>query len=168
MSRVPAGAGVELFSSDLLRAARTARTIGARFGIDEVLDDRLREKSYGEGGGRPDAWLRERFVPPPAVGDRMGHHEGLAGAETKGEAASRIYAAVNEIVMRPAEHQILVTHGFAATFVLAAWIRMPPDSAGYVSFRTPSGSISVLVEDDYFHNRQIAALGDTAHLRPDA
>jgi probable phosphoglycerate mutase len=61
-------------------------------------------------------------------------------------------------------HQIIVTHGFTVTFVRASWIRMPVESAGYVSFRAASGSITVLREDDYFHNRQVASLGDIGHL----
>ena len=43
---------------------------------------------------------------------------------------------------------------------------MPIESLGYVSFQAVSGSITVLREDDYFHNRQIVSLGDTRHLAP--
>jgi probable phosphoglycerate mutase len=59
---------------------------------------------------------------------------------------------------------VVITHGFALTFVIAAWIKMPIDALGYVSFRAASGSITVLREDDYFHNRQVAVLGSTDHL----
>ncbi|ARX88165.1 phosphoglycerate kinase [Streptomyces alboflavus] len=69
-----------------------------------------------------------------------------------------------ELLERPREHQIVVTHGFAATFVVAAWIKMPYDSVGSVHFRAPSGSITVLHEDDFFHNRQVVRVGDTRHL----
>ena len=37
-------------------------------------------------GGKPQQWLEDRFIPPPAVGDRMNHHEGVEGAETRAEA----------------------------------------------------------------------------------
>jgi 2,3-bisphosphoglycerate-dependent phosphoglycerate mutase len=76
----------------------------------------------------------------------------------------RGYAAMGEVLRRPCEHQIIVTHGFALTFVVAAWIKMPFESLGSVSFRAPSGSITVLREDDFFHNRQVVSLGDTSHL----
>jgi 2,3-bisphosphoglycerate-dependent phosphoglycerate mutase len=36
---------------------------------------------------------------------------------------------------------------------------MPVGSTGYVNFRAAPGSITTLREDDYFHNRQIVALG---------
>ncbi|MCY0939906.1 hypothetical protein [Streptomyces antarcticus] len=57
-----------------------------------------------------------------------------------------------------------MTHGFALTFVVAAWIGMPIDSLGHVNFRVASGSITHLREDDFFHNRQLVRLGDTRHL----
>jgi probable phosphoglycerate mutase len=59
---------------------------------------------------------------------------------------------------------VIVTHGFALSFVVAAWIRMPLNSLGYVSFPARSGSITTLHEDDYFHNRQVLTLAGTRHL----
>ncbi|GAA2294368.1 phosphoglycerate mutase family protein [Streptomyces kunmingensis] len=165
-SRVPDGAPVRLISSDLRRTVRTAEEVAELFGVRPVLDRRLREKSYGEAGGRPQEWLDRRFVPPPAVGERMDHDEGVAGAETKAEWARRIYEAMDEILRDPCEHQIIVTHGGSLTFVVAAWIKMPIQSADHVSFRAPAGSITTLREDDYFHNRQVVTLGDIRHLDP--
>lgn len=162
--RVANDAYAELFSSDLRRAAETARVVGKILGLEPSFDRRLREKSYGEAEGRPQEWLDRRFVPPPAHGDRMEHDEGVPGAETKMAFAQRVYAAMDDILKRDCEHQIVLTHGFAVTFIIAAWIRMPIESAGYVNFRAPSGSITVLREDDYFHNRQVVTLGGTDHL----
>ncbi len=41
---------------------------------------------------------------------------------------------------------------------------MPIESAGSVNYRLTSGGISVLREDDFFHNRQIASLNEVSHL----
>jgi len=163
-AKVPDGAELEVISSDLKRAQQTAETVASLFGVKPILDHRLREKSYGQAEGRPQAWLNQRFVPPPALGDRMKHDEGVLGAETKAAFAQRVYAAMDDLVQRPRGHQIIVTHGYALTFVVASWIKMPIDSLGYVHFRAPSGSITTLREDDFFHNRQVVSLGDTHHL----
>lgn len=163
---VPDDAEVELFSSDLQRTRQTAEAVAELFGLQPVLDARLREKSYGEAEGKPQEWLDRRFVPPPAVGERMDHDEGVAGSETKAVWAQRIYAAMDEILRGPCEHQIIVTHGGSLTCVVASWIRMPVESAGYASFKAPSGSITTLHEDDFFHNRHVVCLGDTRHLDP--
>ncbi|MFD7781026.1 histidine phosphatase family protein [Streptomyces sp. NPDC059753] len=153
-----------MFSSDLQRTLRTAEGVAELFGVQPILDRRLREKSYGAAEGKPQEWLDRRFVPPPAVGERMEHDEGVEGSETKAAWAQRIYEAMDEILQNPCEHQIVVTHGGSLTFVVASWIKMPIESAGYASFRASSGSITTLREDDFFHNRQVVSLGDARHL----
>jgi 2,3-bisphosphoglycerate-dependent phosphoglycerate mutase len=155
---------VELFSSDLQRAAQTAKTVGELLHVEPIFDKRLREKSYGEAEGRPQKWLDQRFIPPPSAGNRMRHDEGIHGAETRAAFAQRLYAAMDAILESHCAHQVIVTHGFAITFLVASWIRMPIESVGYVNFRATSGSITVLCEDDYFHNRQVVSLGDVSHL----
>jgi probable phosphoglycerate mutase len=155
---------VEVYSSDLQRTRQAAAAIADALGAEVVLERGLREKSYGEAEGRPQAWLDERFRPPPAVGDRMHHHEGVPGSETRHELGTRVYAAVERVLASDAEHQVVVTHGFAATFVIAAWIRMPLEAAGSVAFPVSSGSITELHEDDLFHNRAVVRLNDVAHL----
>jgi probable phosphoglycerate mutase len=154
-----------LFTSDLTRTRQTAEAIGERLDVAPVSMSGLREKSYGEGEGRPDAWFRERFVPPPATGERMDHDEGVAGAETKREWVRRVYRAMDQIMSRPVSTTIIVTHGGSATPVIAAWLRIPSDALAYASFRVEAGSITHLREDDYFHNRTLVELNDTTHLR---
>lgn len=161
---VPHDARADLFSSDLRRAAQTAQAVSTALDVEPVLLPDLREKSYGQAGGRPQAWLDDRFVPPPPAGERMDHDEGIPGAETKLELATRIYRAVEEITVHDCEHQIVVTHGGALTFVIAAWLRIPIAAAGYAAFRSTSGGITHLREDDFFHNRQIVALNTVEHL----
>ena len=161
---VPADAAVELHSSDLTRTVQTAEAIGARLGVRPALLPGLREKSYGVAEGRPQAWLDARFVPPPPTGNRLDHSEGIEGAETRREFAVRVYAAVDRILAGPGAHHVVVTHGFALTFVVCAWIGMPLESAGHVNFRSTSGGITVLEEDDFFANRSVVRLDDVAHL----
>lgn len=164
LATIAEGAEVEVISSDLTRASRTADVIGDRLQVQVQLDPRLREKSYGEADGRPQEWLDQRFVPPSATGERMRHGEGLVHAETRADIAERVYASMAAILTGGSEDQVIVTHGFALTFVVASWIRMPIASLGHVSFPVAAGSITYLREDDLFHNRQVVALGDTRHL----
>lgn len=156
--------GASLYSSDLRRTAQTATAIGTRLDLQPILLTELREKSYGIGEGKPDAWFRERFVPPPMDGERMDHDEGLDGAETKRQWARRVYAGMERILSDSPRQKIIVTHGGSATLVIARWIGMPLDALTRVSFGVDAGSITRLVEDDYFHNRSLAHLNDTAHL----
>lgn len=124
-TRVPGGSEVEVYTSDLVRAAHTADAIGDALGVAPIVDVRLREKSYGEAGGRPQEWLDQRFVPPPAVGERMAHDEGISGAETKIVFAQRIYDAMSDIVESRCRHQVIVTHGGALTLSYPHGSRCP-------------------------------------------
>ncbi|MEU0569283.1 hypothetical protein ABZ297_28455 [Nonomuraea sp. NPDC005983] len=75
-----------------------------------------------------------------------------------------MYAAMDEILQRSCEHQIIVTHGGSLAVVLASWIEMPIKAVGHAFFRAPSGSIATPHEDDFYHSRQAVNLGDTRHL----
>ena len=142
--KIPEESHVVLFSSDLQRALQTAKIVGDVLHITPLLD--------------------QHFIPPPLTGDRMQHDEGVPGAETKEAFAQRVYAIMDVILESNCEHLVIVTHGFAITFIVASWIGMPIESLGYVNFRVASGSITTLREDDYFHNRQVVSLSDTLHL----
>lgn len=164
LGRQLAGRNVEVFSSDLLRARRTADAIATTLNTVPFFDSRLREKSYGVAEGRQQSWLDERFIPPPAVGDRMSHDEGISGAETKAAFAERVYGVMAEMLSRRVEHMVIVTHGFALTYVISAWLEIPWNHAGYASFAARPGGITALAEDNFFHNRQVVTLADTSHL----
>lgn len=162
--RIPHGARVELYSSDLRRTAQTAEAIGRRLGVAAMEDARLREKSYGAAEGRPQSWLDERFLTPPPHGERLEHDEGIDGAETMAHFGARVYAAMDDILASSSDHQIVSTHGGALTFVAAAFLRLPIEGLQYFRLRARPGGITVLQEDDHFHNRSLRELSDTTHL----
>jgi len=103
---------------------------------------------------------------PVHLANELGYFadEGIEGAETRQELATRVYEAMSGILASACAHQVVVTHGFALTFVVAAWIHLPLESAGYVALRSTSGGITVLEQDDFFHNRAVVSLNDTSHL----
>ncbi|MFE5024951.1 histidine phosphatase family protein [Streptomyces sp. NPDC056656] len=117
----------------------------------------------GAGGG-----ARRAGGPRRGTGVRRGRRYGGGAVPSPRRTApywaQRNYAAMEEILRSPCGHQIIVTHGGSLTCVVASWIKMPIESAGYASFRAPSGSITTLREDDFFHNRQVVSLGDARLL----
>ncbi|MGY0497550.1 hypothetical protein ACWZHB_03510 [Nocardia sp. FBN12] len=72
---------------------------------------------------------------------------------------------MDSILASTCRHQVIVTHGGSLTFVVAAWIGMPIEAAGYTAFHATPGGITELREDDFFHNHQVFLLDDTRHLR---
>jgi probable phosphoglycerate mutase len=149
---------VRLFSSDLRRTRRTAVAIGVRLGVEPVLDPSLREQSYGAAEGLPVGTVT--FVPAPASGDWLRHHDGVDSSETRLDVATRIYAAVDRVIASGAVNAVIVTHAAAA---MAAWIGMPLESVGAVKFTVVPGSISVLREDSS-SDRRVVLLNETRYL----
>jgi probable phosphoglycerate mutase len=159
------GAGdVEIVTSDLQRARRTAEVVQARTRGRLRRDPDLREKSSGTAEGLPTAWLKERQTPLPDQGERLRQNEGIAGAETRWDVAQRAYAATTRLLTSEADNQIVVTHGGTATLLLAAWIEMPIDATGRVQFGVSPGGIKLLTKNPRNHSHTIARLNDVDHL----
>jgi len=157
-----AGGQVHVYSSDLTRTMQTAEAIAERFGESVRPLRGLRELSYGDAEGKPQAWLDARFVPAPDD-DRL-DHVACPGGESKRVFATRVVQAFDTIVQDPRETKIVVTHGYAMTFIVATWIRMPIDAMGYINVRASSGGITLLQEDNFLRNRQLVYVNRTAHL----
>ncbi len=162
---VPADAHARVYTSDLRRAVQTAEPLAQVLGVRPEPDARLREISYGAAEGRPQAWLDDRFVPAPdTAAGRLDHRYGLPDAESRREVGERVYQALDAILDDEREHQVVVTHGFALTLVVAAWQRLPLEDAAWVAFDATSGGITHLREDDRYLNRSMVCLNRTAHL----
>lgn len=158
------GTKAEIVSSDLQRATRTAETIARSIRSGVRLDGGLREKSYGEAEGRPNAWLKARQIPIPDTGERLRHDEGIPGAETRMDLAERAYAAMGRVMEASVDNQIVVTHNGTATLLIAAWIGMPLESAGRVQFGTTPGSITELAKNSRNHSHMVVRLNEVEHL----
>lgn len=157
------GVDAEIYSSDLRRASQTAAAIARRIRQRVAETPALREISYGIAGGQPQAWLDARYCPAPDK-NRLDHDCGIEGAETRRQVAERVYPFVEEIVGRPCGAQILVTHGFTLSLIIAAWMRVPVAATGFMSFPAKSGSITHLRQDDVFRNRSLVNFADVSHL----
>src|SRR5205807_4384774 len=86
-----------LWSSDLSRAAETARTVGARIGLEPRRDPRLREANRGE-------WEGHRFIDIArddpagyAAWLRAGESFRFPGGESLRDQLDRVTAALQDI-----------------------------------------------------------------------
>ena len=149
-------------ASDLQRTMQTAAIIGQAFHRQVQSNADLREMSQGTAEGQAQAWLDARMSVAPD--DNRLDHQAIAGGETKRQFVSRVYRGLDVVLANPAATQIVVTHGFALTFVVARWIGMPVEAAGFVNFRATPGGITHLRQDDFWRNREVRSLNDTSHL----
>jgi len=106
------GTEVKIVSSDLSRAAQTARALASRLHVEVTMDKRLREISYGQWEGR----TRDEIMlawPEEFESWRRGTGEvRITGGESRSEAAARCATAVVE-AEEAMEHGTLVcvSHG---------------------------------------------------------
>lgn len=154
---------VEIYSSDLQRASQTGDAIASRFGQTVTTTKALREISYGVAEGRPQEWLDARYIPAPD-NDRLDHRGNIEEAESRRDVAHRVYPFMEAMLKRECQTQIIVTHGFTFSLVIAAWMQIPVGACGFMSFAAPSGSITHLRQDDFFRNRAMISLADVSHL----
>ncbi|HEV2851336.1 MAG TPA: histidine phosphatase family protein [Thermoanaerobaculia bacterium] len=118
---------VRLFASDLRRAADSARVLARRFGVEPVLDARLREVSFGEWEGRAwdeiyesdrqryDAWTERWWdLSPP-------------GGESFADLARRALSWFQEL--GDGEDAIVVAHGGSIRALLVELLAIPRERA---------------------------------------
>ncbi len=155
--------GTPVVTSDLKRAIQTGQAISNVLKGTLSLDARLREMSYGEAEGKPQDWLDSRIIPHD--NENRLDHSIVIGSETRREFAARLFNVMHELSSSN-DKLIICTHGFALTFLIASWIKMPIESVGYVNFKVKPGSVTYLNEDDLFKSRAVVYLGDVRHLNP--
>lgn len=147
---------LSVYSSDLQRAAQTAQILTRGTDTVPILDQRLREMSFGTHGGMSQREHQKKMVPISPDGNRLDHRI-CAGAESRRIVAERVGEFVEEILAKE-EDIIVVTHGFAATFFIAAFQKIAISSMAYINYRLHPGSINILEVDDLFENRTVKLL----------
>lgn len=147
---------LNVYSSDLRRCQQTSSAIMGSKVSRVQLDSRLREMSFGAHEGIDQREHAKAMQATPADGNRL-DHKICPGAESRRDVAQRVRSLIDEIMLKEGD-ALIVTHGFAATFVVCAFQNIPEAYMDYVAFDFSPGSLSVLVEDDLFNNRAVHLL----------
>ncbi len=145
-----------VYSSDLKRAVQTAQVLTKGTSKQPILDQRLREMSFGTHEGMAQAAHNKTMIPISSDENRL-DHQICTDSESRRNVAERINEFVEEL-MRLDNDIVVVTHGFAATFFIAAFQKIDMSSMGYIHYKLEPGSITILEEDDLFRNRTISLL----------
>ena len=150
-----------IYSSDLIRAYRTASPVVEHPESDIVRESRLRERHLGVLQGltgdeaaltQPQAWKAFKSREAGLA---------LAGGETLGEFSQRIVGFIEEIIDRHAGQRVLVvTHGGALDAVYRHATRMP--LSAFRDFPIYNASVNVVTYDD--GHWRIESWGDIRHL----
>lgn len=158
-----AGASCRLYTSDLKRAAQTAKAITQALGLTATAAVELRE---GYSAPRPN----NRPEPAGSGGDArtqfLFDSRPAPEIETWREFHARVCTFMDGLVdsLEPGQMPIVVTHGGTMSNIVTWWLRLPLD---VLPERTPfaasPASISVLRRNQY-DNPVIERLNDISHL----
>jgi len=155
---------IPIYSSDLKRCAETAEAFAEVFNSTVILDRNLREMSWGDADGKNQEWINKNINPPPTDGNRL-DHQLVRNSESRRDVGTRIQSSVNQIVNMTDNNIIIVTHGFALTFVIMAWLRIPVENMDYCRFYARPGGVTLLHEDDLFKNRFVMYINKQDYLQ---
>ncbi len=118
-----------ILSSDLSRAADTARALGARTGLEVEFDPRFRELAFGEREGL--TWVEswQRF-PEEMKAWAAGDQSQIVGAESYAQAGARFAAALTDYLAEvPVESTlVVVAHGAVLRTGALSFLGVPEPS----------------------------------------
>lgn len=116
-------------TSDLSRAADTARAYADLLGLDVVPDERLRERAFGRWEGLTGSQIEERWPEEYSVWHRGGEAVGVPPeGEGRRATAERMAGAIAEHAERLADGETLlvVSHGASISLALTALLGLDP------------------------------------------
>lgn len=150
-----------VYTSDLLRAAETARLIASPHHLSPILDPRLREASLGEWEGLTIPEVAMRWPDAFAAWRLDSVHHRPPGGESLQGVQSRVADAMHDIVTRHPDAQIAVIgHGGSVKAVVT--LALAADLTAFRHLRIDNCSLSVIT---YTNGRYaVAGLNDICHL----
>lgn len=132
-----------LYSSDLLRAKRTAEIIGQHLGLEPILCEALRERNLGKCCGKSVQWLRENMEKTEeTVDDRMFHD-----AESRRDEWNRLLPFYQELMENEQENILIVSHGDLLGVFHAMWLGMEVEQLNRGELFGMSGGVTLLQEN---------------------
>lgn len=148
---------IPIYSSDLKRCVETADIFAEVFSSTVILDSNLREASWGEAEGKSKEWWNQNITHKSIDGNQLDHRM-FSNAETRREVGTRIQSSLNQIINKLDNFTIIITHGFASTFLIMAWLKVPVENMAYCHFEPRSGGVTLLQQDDLVGGRTVTFL----------
>jgi|JFJP01.1.fsa_nt_gi probable phosphoglycerate mutase len=153
-----------IYSSDLLRAYRTAQFIAAARGEQPITTDiRLRERHHGIFQGLSKAEIEVTYPDLYPNYDLDDPHFIIPEGESRTQVSQRGLAMINDLAQRHLGERILViTHGGLLSAILRHVLGLP--LVGKRRFTLSNVSLNVI---SWRHEHWVVeTLGDVSHLRP--
>ncbi len=109
---------------------------------------------YGDAEGKPRNWRDQNINPKPTDSDRLDYLR-FNNSESRRDVGLRIKDFLIQLDNKPDKNIVIVTHGFALTFIIMTWLKVPVENVDYCNFVSGPGRVTLLYEDDLFENRNV-------------
>lgn len=153
------GEGTKIFCSDLKRTIEVAEVVNQKFNGSISKDPRLREMCFGDAEGQNKEWQSSNIQLPHKINNRINHRV-FETAETRAEISNRVKEFISEIEKLKDPEIIIIIHGFALSFFILNWLKIPIVNMDYASFKSSPGGVTLLAEDDKYFNRELIYLNN--------
>jgi len=143
-----------IYSSDLVRAAETARMLGESPGADVTLDERLREFDFGHWEGL--TWDAIIAANPQlaGLGSTAVKLYAPEGGESFPQVCARVASFLDEVTQQNLRAAAVVTHAGVLHAIFSVLGLAPPErftAGGITRIAIEDGGASVLTLDDRRH-----------------
>lgn len=153
-----------VYSSDLGRAVLTAEKIAQHHGLVPILDERLREMSFGvwEGLTRAEVLAKYPDLYQARYEDRLKRR--IPGGELPGEVVERLHRFLDECLPKhEGETIVAVSHGGALRLVLASLLHIPLGHSSCLS-QSNAGISELIYKPGGPCPWQVVTINSTCHL----
>lgn len=151
-----------IFSSDLKRAIQTANIIGEFTNLEVISLEELREIRFGVWEGLTTKEIMEKYINEHTIWMTEPHNLSLPEAERLIELQERLLKAVNDLVRKDKNKNILiVSHGASIKTLILGILGI--DLSFYNKLTIGNASLSIIEYRDY--SPVLKVLNDTCHLK---
>jgi len=154
-----AGKEFVMYSSDLLRAKQTAKTVGKYLNLTPILRTELRERNLGKCCGKSVQWLKENIEQQEkTIDDRL-----FSDAESRRDEWNRLKPFFDEIMSNEEENIILVSHGDLLSVFNAMFMGLEVESINHCEVFGLAGGVSYMLENAD-GKRMIKRISDMSYI----
>lgn len=117
-----------IYTSPLLRAKKTAEIVNTKLNIELIIDNDLREISFGDWEGHTLYELEEKFPEDFKKWDAIENANVGFGVESYGHLQNRAYETLRKISCIKAETILIITHGTWIRALICKLMDIPIDN----------------------------------------
>jgi probable phosphoglycerate mutase len=162
-ARVASLGASAVYTSDLLRARRTAELLTHELSLPPRVEPRLRERSFGLFEGKTTEEMRS--LHPAEFAHMKGSDPAYAmlGGESKADVLARLCPFLAELTERHAgEHVVLVSHGATLSILFKHVLQLPPQT--HCNWELHNLGVSTMVYKAHERSWKLRTLSDVSHL----